>query len=70
MFDRQFRYFLYAWTSNPSQGLSAQVVLAGNLNYTFKDWFSVGAGIRSLRGTRSAEGNFPFWRFGSEWIAA
>jgi len=36
-------------------------VLAGNLNYTFKDWFSVGAGIRSLPGTRSVEGNFPFW---------
>ncbi len=61
VFDQNFRYFLYAWTSNPSQGLPAQVVLAGNLNYTFKDWFSVGAGIRSLPGTRSVEGNFPFW---------
>jgi len=61
MFDPKFRYFLYAWTSNPSQGLPAQVVLAGNLNCTFKDWFSVGAGIRSLPGTRSVEGNFPFW---------
>jgi hypothetical protein len=61
VFDPKFRYFLYAWTSNPSQGLPAQVVLAGNLNYTFKDWFSVGAGIRSLPGTRSVEGNFPFW---------
>ena len=59
--DPKFRYFLYAWTSNPSQGLPAQVVVAGNLNYTFKDWFSVGAGIRSLPGTRSVEGNFPFW---------
>jgi hypothetical protein len=61
LFDPKFRYFLYAWTSNPSQGLPAQVVVAGNLNYTFKDWFSVGAGIRSLPGTRSVEGNFPFW---------
>lgn len=61
MFDPKFRYFLYAWTSNPSQGLPAQVVLAGNLNYSFADWFSVGAGIRSLPGTRSVEGNFPFW---------
>src|SRR3954471_10652103 len=61
MFDPKFRYFLYAWTSNPSQGLPAQVVVAGNLNYTFKNWFSVGAGIRSLPGTRSVEGNFPFW---------
>jgi hypothetical protein len=61
LIDPDFRYFLYAWTSNASQGLPAQVVLAGNLNYTFKDWFSVGAGIRSLPGTRSVEGNFPFW---------
>jgi hypothetical protein len=61
LIDPDFRYFLYAWTSNASQGLPEQVVLAGNLNYTFKDWFSVGAGIRSLPGTRSVEGNFPFW---------
>jgi hypothetical protein len=59
--DPKFRYFLYAWTSNASQGLGAQVVLAGNLNYTFDKMFSVGAGIRSLPGTRSVEGNFPFW---------
>src|SRR5262249_18630288 len=53
--------FLYAWTSNASQGLGAQVVLAGNLNYSFNQAISVGAGIRSLPGTRSVEGNFPFW---------
>ena len=29
--DPKFRYFLYAWTSNASLGLGAQVVLAGNL---------------------------------------
>jgi hypothetical protein len=57
----KFRYFLYAWSSNASQGLGAQVVLAGNLNYAFNKHFSVGAGIRSLPGTRSVEGNFPFW---------
>jgi hypothetical protein len=57
----KFRYFLYAWSSNASQGLGAQVVLAGNLSYAFNKAFSVGAGIRSLPGTRSVEGNFPFW---------
>ncbi len=57
----KFRYFLYAWTSNASQGLGAQVVLAGNLSYSFNNAFNVGAGIRSLPGTRSVEGNFPFW---------
>jgi hypothetical protein len=57
----KFRYFLYAWTSNASQGLGAQVVLAGNLTYSFNKHLSVAAGIRSLPGTRSVEGNFPFW---------
>jgi len=61
MFDPKFRYFLYAWSSNASQGLGAQVVLAGNLSYTFGKFVSIGAGIRSLPGTRSVEGNFPFW---------
>ena len=57
----KFRYFLYAWSSNASQGQGAQVVLAGNLSYNFAKQFNVGAGIRSLPGTRSVEGNFPFW---------
>jgi len=59
--DPKFRYFLYAWTSNASQGLGAQVVLAGNFNYTFNKYLNVAAGITSLPGTRSVEGNFPFW---------
>jgi hypothetical protein len=59
--DPKLRYFLYAWTSNASQGLGAQVVLAGNLNYTFNDHVTLTAGIMSLPGTRSVEGNFPFW---------
>lgn len=57
----KFRYFMYAWTSNASQGQGAQVVLAGNLNYTFNKYLTVTAGIMSLPGTRSVEGNFPFW---------
>lgn len=57
----KLRYFLYAWTSNANQGQGAQVVLAGNLNYTFNKYFTLGGGIRSLPGTRSVEGNFPFW---------
>jgi hypothetical protein len=59
--SEKFRYFLYAWSSNASQGLGAQVVLAGNLSYSFNKLFNVGVGIRSLPGTRSVEGNFPFW---------
>src|ERR1700757_531831 len=61
LFDPKFRYFLYAWTSNATQGQGAQVVLAGNLNYTFNKYLTVGAGIFSLPGARSVEGNFPFW---------
>jgi hypothetical protein len=61
VFSKKFRYFLYAWTSNPTQGQGAQVVLAGNLGYTFNKHFTFSAGITSLPGTRSVEGNFPFW---------
>ncbi len=57
----KLRYFLYAWTSNANQGQGAQVVLAGNLQYTFSKYLTLGGGIRSLPGTRSVEGNFPFW---------
>lgn len=59
--SQKFRYFLYGWSSNATQGQGAQVVLAGNLNYTFNKYFAVGSGIYSLPGTRSVEGNFPFW---------
>jgi hypothetical protein len=61
LLDPNFRYFLYAWSSNTSQGQGAQVVLAGNLNYTFNKYFTFSAGITSLPGVRSTEGNFPFW---------
>jgi hypothetical protein len=61
LFDPKLRYFLYAWSSNASQGQGAQVVLAGNLNYNFNDYFTLGGGITSLPGVRSTEGNFPFW---------
>jgi hypothetical protein len=59
--DPKFRYFLYVWTSNVSQGLGAQVVVAGNLTYKFNKYFSLQAGIMSLPGVRSTEGNYPFW---------
>jgi hypothetical protein len=61
MLNPKLRYFLYAWTSNANQGQGAQVVLAGNLQYSFNKYFTLGGGIRSLPGTRSVEGNFPFW---------
>ena len=57
----KLRYFLYAWTSNASQGQGAQVVLAGNMSYRFNKYFTLSGGITALPGTRSVEGNFPFW---------
>lgn len=61
MMSPKLRYFLYAWTSNATQGQGAQVVLAGNLSYSFNKYLTVGAGIFSLPGARSVEGNFPYW---------
>ncbi len=57
----KFRYYLYVWSSNASQGDPAQVVGAGNLSYTFNRYISVGGGITSLPAVRSTEGQFPYW---------
>ena len=57
----KMRYYLYVWSSNPSQGDPAQVVGAGNLTWTFNRFVSVGAGITSLPTVRSTEGQFPYW---------
>ena len=61
MMNPKFTYFLYAWSSNASMGLPAQVVLAGNMSYNFNKYLTIMSGIASLPGTRSVEGNFPFW---------
>jgi hypothetical protein len=57
----KFRYYLYVWSSNTSQGDPAQVVGAGNLSYTFNRFVTFGAGITSLPSVRSTEGQFPYW---------
>ena len=57
----KFRYYLYVWSSNASQGDPAQVVGAGNLSYTFNRFVTVGGGITSLPTVRSTEGQFPYW---------
>jgi len=59
--SEKFRYFAYVWTANTSQGLGAQVVVGGNLNYNFNPYLTVGGGIDALPGVRATEGNFPFW---------
>jgi Protein of unknown function (DUF3011) len=57
----KFRYYLYVWSSNASQGDPAQVVGAGNLSYTFNRFITAGGGITSLPTVRSTEGQFPYW---------
>jgi hypothetical protein len=57
----KFRYYLYVWSSNPSQGDAAQVVGAGNLSYVFNRFVTLGMGITSLPSVRSTEGQFPYW---------
>jgi hypothetical protein len=57
MVDPRLRYFLYAWTSNATQGQGAQVVLAGNLSFKFSDHFS----SRWQTLPAPSGGNFLFW---------
>jgi hypothetical protein len=42
-------------------GQGAQVIVAGNVNYTFNEHLTASVGINALPGTRSLEGNFPYW---------
>jgi hypothetical protein len=53
LFDPRFGYNAYVWTSQASQGLGAQVVVAGNINWTFNEALRVYFGIHSLPSTRS-----------------
>jgi len=59
--SKQFRYFLWIWSANTSQGDPAQVVAAGTLSWVFGKAATLGVGIASLPTTRSTEGQFPNW---------
>ena len=61
LFDERFRYTFYAWTQNVSQGDPAQVVVGGNINYTFSEAFRLWAGIFSVPSTRTTAQSFPNW---------
>jgi hypothetical protein len=61
IFSPRFRYLTYVWTSNASMGLGAQLVLGGNLQYTFNDYITLAGGINGLPGVRATEGQFPLW---------
>ena len=55
------RYLTYAWTSNTSLGLGAQVVLGGNIQYEITKYLDVGVGIGGLPTSRAMMGQFPLW---------
>ena len=57
----KLRYLTYVWTSNTSQGLGAQVVIGGNVQYEFSKYLDVGAGIGGLPTSRAMMGQFPLW---------
>ena len=43
----KFRYYLYVWSANTSQGDPAQVVGGGNISYVFNRYVTFGGGITS-----------------------
>ena len=57
----KLNYSVYVWTTNTSQGLAAQVVVAGFLAYAFNPHVTLGGGISGLPGARSTEGQWPNW---------
>ena len=61
LFDPKFRYVTYVWTANASQGLPAQVVVAGNLQYQLNKHFDLGIGIGGYPSNRTLLGSFPIW---------
>jgi hypothetical protein len=61
LLDPKFRYVIFIWTANATMGQGAQIVEAGNLQYQFNKYFSLGGGVSPLPGVRSLYSNFPFW---------
>ena len=61
LLSEKLRYFLYAWTNNAAMGRSFYIALAGYSGFNFNKHFSLWGGLNGLPGTRSIEGNFPFW---------
>ena len=61
LFDPDFRYYWFFWTSNPQMGEGAQVVLGGYFQYHFSDAITVTAGVMPVPTTRSTNYTFPNW---------
>jgi hypothetical protein len=61
LFDPDFRYYFFFWTSNPQMGEGAQTVLGGYFQYHFNDLITVTAGVMPLPTTRTTNYTFPNW---------
>jgi hypothetical protein len=61
LFDPNFNYVFYAWTSNSNMGQGAQVVLGGSGLYSVNKYIRIGGGISGLPSVRSLIGQFPNW---------
>jgi hypothetical protein len=61
LFDPDFRYYFFFWTSNSQMGEGAQVVVGGYFQYRFSDLLTVTAGVMPLPTTRSTNYTFPNW---------
>ena len=59
--DPRFRYTVFIWTSNATQGQGAQVVVGGNIQYKVNKYIEGGIGINGLPSVRSLSGSWPGW---------
>ena len=61
LFDPAFSFRAWIWTQNPAMGQGAQVVVAGQLGYSFSDYFNLYGGVAPLPSTRTTNWTYPNW---------
>lgn len=61
LFDERLRYLVFVWTQNAGMGEGAQVVVGGNMSWTFDPKLILTAGVEPLPSTRSTNYTFPVW---------
>jgi hypothetical protein len=61
LYDERFRYLIFLWTNNASNGDPGSLVIGGNMSYQFAEALTLGGGIDALPSTRSTTGNYPNW---------
>jgi hypothetical protein len=61
LLDERLRYLWFVWTQNASLGDGGQVVVAGNVSFTFSKALTVAGGLGALPTTRSTNYNHPQW---------